>query len=52
MRRKPAAKAKKPSFFGRLFGHKEEAATVSNEPAPLPAQPTGAVDVQQAPPAR
>jgi len=44
--------AKKPSFFGRLFGHKEEAAPVSSEPAPLPAQPTGAVDVQQAAPVK
>ena len=46
------AEPRKPSFFGRLFGAKEEPAPVSTEPAPLPAQPTGAVDVQQAPAAK
>jgi len=45
------AEDKKPSFFGRLFGAKKEEQPVpaSSEPAPLPAQPTGAVQVQPAP---
>jgi hypothetical protein len=43
------AEPKKPGFFSRLFGAKEEPAPKSNEPAPLPARPTGSVDVQPAP---
>jgi hypothetical protein len=45
------SEAKKPSFFGRLFGAKkdEQPVPASTEPAPLPAQPTGAVEMQQAP---
>lgn len=45
---KPEGKTKKPGFFGRLFAAKEEKVETAG-PAPLPAQPTGQVDVQQAP---
>ena len=38
----------KPGFFGRLFGHKEKPVPASNQPAPLPAQPTAPVDVKPA----
>jgi hypothetical protein len=40
-----AAADDKPSFFGRLFGHKAKPAD-SDQPAPLPAQPTPPVEVK------